>query len=33
MAKLILLGNSGAERFDAKIQKWLGVFIGTMFLF
>ena len=32
MVKVILLGNSGTEPFDAKLQKWLWVFIGSLFI-
>ena len=32
MAKVILLGNSGAERIDAKIQKWILILMGILFI-
>ena len=32
MAKIILLGNSGVERIGSKIQKWIWILIGTLFL-
>jgi len=32
MQKIILLGNTGAERYDVKVQKWLWIFMGSLFL-